>query len=103
VFTSISLGTGFIGGEMVPLFTIGALAGAQVATLLGASVPLFAAVGMVATFSAAANAPIACVIMGIELFGANALIPFTIACVLSYAVSGHGGIYSAQKRNAIRH
>ena len=103
VFTSISLGTGFIGGEMVPLFIIGALAGAQVATVLGASVPLFAAVGMVATFSAAANAPIACIIMGVELFGANALIPFTIACVLSYAVSGHGGIYSAQKRTAIRH
>jgi H+/Cl- antiporter ClcA len=41
--------------------------------------------------------------MGIELFGANALIPFTIACVLSYAVSGHGGIYSAQKRFAVRH
>lgn len=103
VFTSISLGTGFIGGEMVPLFIIGALAGAQVATVLGASVPLFAAVGMVATFSAAANVPIACVIMGIELFGANALIPFTIACVLSYVMSGHGGIYSAQKRTAIRH
>jgi len=103
VFTSISLGTGFIGGEMVPLFIIGALAGAQVADLLGASVPLFAAVGMVATFSAASNAPIACIILGVELFGANALIPFTLACVLSYAVSGHGGIYSAQKRTAVRH
>ena len=103
VFTSISLGTGFIGGEMVPLFIIGALAGAQVATLLGASVPLFAAVGMVATFSAASNTPIACIILGVELFGANALIPFTLACVLSYAVSGHGGIYSAQKRTTVRH
>ena len=103
VFTSISLGTGFIGGEMVPLFIIGALAGAQVAIVLGASVPLFAAVGMVATFSAAANVPIACIILGVELFGANALIPFTIACVLSYALSGHGGLYSAQKRSAVRH
>jgi H+/Cl- antiporter ClcA len=103
VFTSISLGTGFIGGEMVPLFIIGALAGAQVAVVLGASVPLFAAVGMVATFSAAANVPIACIILGVELFGANALIPFTIACVLSYVMSGHGGIYSAQKRAAVRH
>jgi len=103
VFTAVSLGTGFIGGEMVPLFIIGALAGAQVAIVLGASVPLFAAVGMVATFSAAANVPIACVIMGVELFGANAMIPFTIACVLSYAMSGHGGIYSAQKRAAVRH
>ena len=103
VFTAVSLGTGFIGGEMVPLFIIGALAGAQVAIVLGASVPLFAAVGMVATFSAAANVPIACVVMGVELFGANAMVPFTIACVLSYAMSGHGAIYSAQKRAAVRH
>ena len=103
VFTSVSLGTGFIGGEMVPLFIIGALAGAQVADLLGASVPLFAAVGMVATFSAASNAPIACIVLGVELFGANALVPFTIACVLAYVVSGHGGIYSAQKRTVVRH
>ena len=88
---------------MVPLFIIGALAGAHVAIVLGASVPLFAAVGMVATFSAAANVPIACIILGVELFGANALIPFTIACVLSYVLSGHGGIYSAQKRAAVRH
>jgi len=103
VFTAVSLGTGFIGGEMVPLFIIGALAGAQVADLLGASLPLFAAVGMVATFSAASNAPIACIVLGVELFGANAMIPFTIACVLSYVVSGHGGIYSAQKRTQVRH
>lgn len=103
VFTAVSLGTGFIGGEMVPLFIIGALAGAQVADLLGASLPLFAAVGMVATFSAASNAPIACIVLGVELFGANALVPFTIACVLAYAVSGHGGIYSAQKRTLVRH
>jgi len=103
VFTSVSLGTGFIGGEMVPLFIIGALAGAQIADLLGASIPLFAAVGMVATFSAASNAPLACIVLGVELFGANALVPFTIACVLAYVVSGHGGIYSAQKRTVVRH
>jgi H+/Cl- antiporter ClcA len=102
LFTTVSLGTGFIGGEMVPLFIIGALAGAQVADLLGAPIPLFAAVGMVATFGAAANAPLACVIMGIELFGAGALVPFMIGCVLAQAISGNGGIYSGQRRTPAR-
>lgn len=102
LFTSVSLGTGFIGGEMVPLFIIGALAGAQVADLLGASMPLFAAAGMIATFGAAANAPLACVIMGVELFGAGVLAPFMIVCVLAHAISGNGGIYSGQRRTPAR-
>lgn len=102
LFTSVSLGTGFIGGEMVPLFIIGALAGAQVADILGASIPLFAAAGMVATFGAAANAPLACMIMGVELFGAGALVPFMIVCVLAQAISGNGGIYSGQRRTPAR-
>ena len=57
---------------------------------------------MVATFGAAANAPLACVIMGIELFGAGALVPFMIGCVLAQAISGNGGIYSGQRRTPAR-
>ena len=97
VFTSVSLGTGFIGGEMVPLFIIGALAGAQTGRLLHASIPLFAAIGMMATFAAASNTPIACIVIGIELFGIGAILPLAIACVLSYAISGRRGIYHSQK------
>ncbi len=97
VFTSISLGTGFIGGEMVPLFIIGALAGAQTGRLLNASIPLFAAIGMMATFAAASNTPIACIVIGVELFGAGALIPLALVCVLAYALSGQRGIYHSQK------
>ena len=97
VFTSVSLGTGFIGGEMVPLFIIGALAGAQTGRLLNASIPLFAAIGMMATFAAASNTPIACIVIGVELFGAGAMIPLALVCVFAYALSGQRGIYHSQK------
>ena len=103
LFTSISLGTGFVGGEMVPLFIVGALAGGQLAEAFGASAPLFAAVGMVATFAAASNTPIACIIIGIELFGTGPIIPVSIGCILAYALSGHHSIYHAQKRVHVRH
>ena len=97
VFTSVSLGTGFIGGEMVPLFIIGALAGAQTGQLLGASIPLFAAIGMMATFAAASNTPIACIVIGVELFGAGEILPLALTCILAYALSGRRGIYHSQK------
>ena len=97
VFTSVSLGTGFIGGEMVPLFIVGALAGAQTGRLLDASIPLFAAIGMMATFAAASNTPIACIVIGIELFGIGAILPLAFVCVVAYSISGSRGIYHAQK------
>ena len=97
VFTSVSLGTGFIGGEMVPLFIIGALAGALTGQLLGASIPLFAAIGMMATFAAASNTPIACIVIGVELFGAGEILPLALTCILAYALSGRRGIYHSQK------
>ena len=101
VFTSVSLGTGFIGGEMVPLFIIGALAGAQTGRLLNASIPLFAAIGMMATFAAASNTPIACIVIGVELFGAGAMIPLALVCVVAYVLSGQRGIYHSQKHALI--
>lgn len=97
VFTSVSLGTGFIGGEMVPLFIIGALAGAQIGTLFGAPTPLFAAVGMMATFGAAANTPLACIVIGVELYGASPIVALTITCIVAYVISGRTGIYHSQR------
>jgi H+/Cl- antiporter ClcA len=97
VFTSVSLGTGFIGGEMVPLFIMGALAGSQLASLFGAPTPLFAAVGMMATFGAAANTPLACIVIGVELYGASPIVALTITCIVAYVISGRTGIYHAQR------
>lgn len=96
-FTTISLGTGFIGGEVLPIFIIGALVGAQTGRVLDASVALFATLGFVGVFAAAANTPIACIFIGWELFGPNALVPIAIVCLLTYAISGPTSIYSAQR------
>ena len=97
IFTSISLGTGFVGGEMIPIFIIGALAGGQIGNMLGESVPLFAAIGMVAMFAAASNTPIACVFIGLELFGGATVIPIALGCVVAYVVSGEHSVYHAQR------
>ena len=97
VFTSVSLGSGFVGGEVLPVFIIGALVGAQTGRVLDASIPLFAALGFIGVFAAAANTPIACLVIGIELFGTGAVLPMAIVCGLAYAFSGSSSIYTSQR------
>lgn len=97
VFTAIALGSGFPGGEVTPLFVIGSTAGAAIAPALGLPVALLAAVGFVAVFAGAANTPLACTIMGIELFGSAAIVPLAIGCVVAYVFSSHRGIYPTQR------
>jgi H+/Cl- antiporter ClcA len=97
LFTAVTLGSGFKGGEVTPLFFIGAALGNTLAKVLGAPVELFAALGFVAVFAGATNTPLACTLMGIELFGSGYTIYFTIACFLSYLFSGHSGIYLSQR------
>jgi len=97
VFTVITLSCGFKGGEVTPLFFIGAALGNALAGLLGAPTDLFAALGFVAVFAGAANTPLACTIMGIELFGATHAIYIATACFLAYVFSGHSGIYLSQR------
>ncbi|WP_058304546.1 voltage-gated chloride channel family protein [Gorillibacterium timonense] len=97
LYTSLSLGAGFQGGEVTPLFVIGSTLGSTLAGLLQVSVPFLAALGFVAVFSGAANTPIACFIMGVELFGAGFLPYLFIACAVSYLFSGHTGIYLSQR------
>jgi H+/Cl- antiporter ClcA len=97
VFTSISLGSGFPGGEVTPLFVIGATLGVTLGRLLGVPVEIMAAVGFVAVFAGAANVPITCTVMGAELFGVHAIVLFAVASVVSYVFSAHGGIYSSQR------
>lgn len=97
LFTAVTLGTGFKGGEVTPLFFIGAAAGNALAILMGVPVAAFAALGMVSVFAAASKTPLACTILGIELFGAQHAAPLAIACLVAVACSGSRGIYAAQK------
>ncbi|RYY35502.1 MAG: voltage-gated chloride channel protein [Sphingobacteriaceae bacterium] len=97
IYTSITLGTGFKGGEVTPLFYIGATLGNTLAGILDAPVSLFAALGFIAVFAGATNTPLACTIMGIELFGSQHALLFAVACFVAYYFSGNSGIYSAQR------
>ncbi|WP_321817286.1 MULTISPECIES: voltage-gated chloride channel family protein [unclassified Paraburkholderia] len=102
-FTVASLGTGFKGGEVTPLFYIGATLGNALAPLLHMPFALMAAIGFVAVFSGAANTPIATTIMAMELFGTG-IGPFAaIGCVTAYLFSGHTGIYHAQRVGHSKH
>ncbi|WP_428331748.1 voltage-gated chloride channel family protein [Mucilaginibacter sp.] len=97
IYTTITLGTGFKGGEVTPLFYIGATLGNTLSTLLNAPVSLFAALGFIAVFAGATNTPLACTFMGIELFGGEYALFFAVACFTAYFFSGHSGIYSSQQ------
>ena len=97
VFTVVSLGTGFKGGEVTPLFYIGATLGNALAPLLHLPFAMLAGVGFVAVFAGAANTPLASTVMALELFG-PAIGPYAaLACVVAYLCSGHSGIYRAQR------
>ncbi len=103
LFTAVTLGTGFKGGEVTPLFYIGATLGNALSHVLPLPPSLLAAMGFVGVFSAAANTPIASTLMAVELFGAEAGAYAGIACVLSYLFSGHAGIYQAQRIGRSKH
>lgn len=102
-FTIASLGSGFKGGEVTPLFYIGATLGNALAPLLNMPIPLLAALGFVGVFAGAANTPLACTLMAVELFGAEIGVYALIACVISYLFSGHTGIYKAQRVGQAKH
>lgn len=97
VFTVVTLSAGFKGGEVTPLFFIGAALGHAIAQMIGAPVDLFTGIGFVAVFAAASNTPLACTIMGIELFGAHNTVYIATACFIAYVFSGHSGIYLSQR------
>ncbi|AFZ03989.1 voltage-gated chloride channel family protein [Calothrix sp. PCC 6303] len=96
-FTALTLGSGFKGGEVTPLFYIGATLGNALSPILALPTPLLAGMGFVAVFGGAANTPIASTLMGIELFGVESGVFISIACVVSYLFSGDSGIYKAQR------
>ena len=97
LFTALTLGSGFHGGEITPLFVIGATLGAALGHLLGVPIPLLAGLGFVAVFAGATNTPLACTIMGVELFGGGPIVLLAVACIASYVVVGERGIYGSQR------
>lgn len=97
LFTAITLSSGFKGGEVTPLFFIGAALGNTLATTFAAPVDLFAALGFISVFAGATNTPLACTMMGIELFGGEFAVYFAAACFTAYLFSGHSGIYLSQR------
>ncbi|WP_397386647.1 voltage-gated chloride channel family protein [Paenibacillus roseipurpureus] len=97
VFTALTLGAGYLGGEVTPLFVVGATLGNSLGDLLGLSAPFLAGLGLIAVFSGATNTPLACFIMGIELFGSEGSLYMFMACILAYLFSGHSSIYTSQR------
>ena len=96
LFTAITIGCGFKGGEVVPSFFVGAAFGCWVGTLLGLSPAFAAAIGLVSVFCGAVNCPIASVVLSVEMFGAEGMLYFAMACAISYVLSGYCGLYSSQ-------
>lgn len=98
ILTTFTLGAGFQGGEVTPLFDIGASFGGWYANMFGIEPSFLAAIGLICVFGSAANTPITTIMLGIELFGAEAVPYFVFASLISFIASGKSGIYSAQER-----
>ncbi len=103
LFTVVTLGAAFKGGEVTPLFFIGATLGNALAYVLPLPSSLLAGMGFVAVFAGAANTPIASTFMAVELFGGEAGAYAGIACVIAYLFSGHNGIYGSQRVGSRKH
>lgn len=97
-FTALTIGSGFKGGEFIPLVFIGTTLGSALASVLPVSFKLLAGVGFAAVFGAAANTPLACSIMAMELFGWSIAPYALLGCIVAYLVSGSRGIYKTQRR-----
>lgn len=103
LFTTFTLGAGFKGGEVTPLFFIGATLGNALVWIIPLPLDLLAAMGFVAVFAGATNTPIACTLMGMELFGAASGQYIAVSCFIAYIFSGHSGIYSSQIIGSSKH
>ncbi len=97
VLTVVTLAAGFQGGELTPLFVIGASLGSFLALALGLPVALFAAMGSVAVFGAATKTLFAPLFIGAEVFGTQGLPFFALVAITAFLISGHHGIYAKQK------
>ena len=96
VFTAITLAAGFKGGEIVPIFCIGATFGAVMGSVLGLDMSVSAALGLVGLFCSVTNSPIASIVLSIEMFGSKNFSLFVLMCVITFVLSGKGGLYEKQ-------
>ena len=96
LFTGFTLGAGFKGGEVTPLFFVGATLGSALSVVVPLPIALLAGMGFVAVFSGATHTPIACTVMGMELFGLESGLFIGLACIIAYFSSGSLGIYKEQ-------
>lgn len=103
LFTIVTLAAGFKGGEVTPLFYIGATLGNALAYLIPLPSSLLAGMGFVGVFAGATNTPLACMVMAIELFGSTCGAYVAIVCVLAYLMSGHNSIYKKQMIGEAKH
>jgi H+/Cl- antiporter ClcA len=97
LLTVFTLSAGFKGGEVTPLFFIGATLGNALSLIIPLPMGLLAGMGFAAVFAGAANTPIACIIMSVELFGVAPGGYIAVACMFATVVSGRG-VYYAQDR-----
>ncbi|QPC82247.1 chloride channel protein [Phototrophicus methaneseepsis] len=97
LFTTVTLGSGYYGGEVTPLLVIGSTLGFTMGRLLGVDPAFMASIGLVAVFAGASNTPLASAVMGIELVGGGAPLYLFLGCVVAYLASGHRGIYATQQ------
>jgi H+/Cl- antiporter ClcA len=103
LFTSLTIGTGFKGGEFIPLVYIGTTLGSALSAALGLPFAFLAALGFAALFGGASNTPIACTIMAMEIFGIRIGPYALVACFMSYYFSAHHGIYKSQRIHGGKH
>ncbi len=103
LFTVITLGAGFKGGEVTPLFFIGAVLGNALAYILPLPLALLAGMGFVSVFAGATNTPLACTIMAIELFGNEIGVFVAVSAIVSYLFSGNTSIYKNQVIGTAKH
>ena len=96
LFTGFTLGAGFKGGEVTPLFFVGATMGSALSLFVPLPIALLAGMGFVAVFSGATHTPVACTVMGMELFGMESGLFIGTACFIAYLASGSVGIYHSQ-------
>lgn len=97
LFTAVTLGAGFKGGEIVPAFFVGSTFGCVLGGWLGLGPGFGAALGLVAVFCGVTNCPLASILLSVELFGSAQLPMFALACAVSYLMSGRYSLYESQK------
>lgn len=102
LFTALTLGSGFKGGEVTPLFFVGATLGNALVWFIPLPLPLLAAMGFIGVFAGATQTPLACLAMGIELFGAEATLFFALSVLVAFGFSGRRSIYQTQDSHPVK-